>query len=102
MLSPSEADTPASLPSHLTPPRLLHNWRRRQAVEGPDFWLKRSHTYQAREVQEPEYTTCVTPPRPLPPYAPPLPQPNPQPLVQALIFLTSGAQRAVDAVAYIR
>ena len=25
-----------------------------EAVEGPDFWLKRSHTYQAREVQEPE------------------------------------------------
>ena len=25
-----------------------------EAVEGPDFWLKRFHTYQAREVQEPE------------------------------------------------
>ena len=25
-----------------------------EAVEGPDFWLKRSHTYQALEVQEPE------------------------------------------------
>ena len=25
-----------------------------EAVEGPDFWLTRSHTYQAREVQEPE------------------------------------------------
>ena len=25
-----------------------------EAVEGPDFWLKRSHTYQAREVHEPE------------------------------------------------
>ena len=24
------------------------------AVEGPDFWLKRSHTYPAREVHEPE------------------------------------------------
>ena len=23
-----------------------------EAVEGLDFWLKRSHTYQAREVQE--------------------------------------------------
>ena len=26
----------------------------KEAVEGPDFWLKRSHTYQAQEVQEPE------------------------------------------------
>ena len=25
-----------------------------EAVEGPDFWLKKSHTCQAREVQEPE------------------------------------------------
>ena len=25
-----------------------------KAVEWPDFWLKRSHTYQAREGQEPE------------------------------------------------
>ena len=25
-----------------------------EAAEWPDFWLKRSHTYQAREVQEPE------------------------------------------------
>ena len=25
-----------------------------EAVEGPDFWIKMSHTYQAREVQEPE------------------------------------------------
>ena len=26
----------------------------KEAVEGPDFLLKRSHTHQAREVQEPE------------------------------------------------
>ena len=25
-----------------------------EAAEGPDFWLKSSHTYQAREVHEPE------------------------------------------------
>ena len=25
-----------------------------EAVEGPDFWLKRSHMYQARELQESE------------------------------------------------
>ena len=25
-----------------------------EAMEEPDFWLKRSHTHQAREVQEPE------------------------------------------------
>ena len=25
-----------------------------EAVKGPDVWLKKSHTYQAREVQEPE------------------------------------------------
>ena len=31
-----------------------------EAVEGPDFWLKRSHTYQAREVQEPEKTPQQT------------------------------------------
>ena len=26
-----------------------------EAVEGPDFWVKMSHTYQAREVQEPDF-----------------------------------------------
>ena len=25
-----------------------------EAVQGSNFWLKRSHTYQAREVHEPE------------------------------------------------
>ena len=25
-----------------------------EAVEGPEFWLKMSHTYQAREGHEPE------------------------------------------------
>lgn len=31
-----------------------------EAVEGPDFWLKRSHTYQAREVHEPEAKKKIT------------------------------------------
>ena len=30
-----------------------------EAVEGPDFWLKTSHTYQAREVQEPEKNNII-------------------------------------------
>ena len=50
--------------------------------------LRQQHLLRTQELKTPEYTTCITPPRSLPPYAPPLPQPNPQPLVQALILLS--------------
>ena len=49
--------------------------------------LRHEHLLPTPGIKMPEYTTCATPPCPLPPYASPLPQPNPQPLGQALILL---------------